>query len=258
VKPLRRARSAARTRPGRLREWDETESFFTPTPVVLQGLFSIATLFALPPVDIVDVCAGAGPFGQAARRVWPTSRLLAVELRPSERAYLQRHYDQVHIGDATTMRLPQADLYTGNTAFSLTCCLAEAALEAVRPGGLVAFLTRQTLGDAETAEELLNRFPPLLELTISGRISMGSAGEASADQFGYQWFVWRGQRPRGSSWVRRLLPRLDAASLEWTARPGTGRLVEVDRDLVVDLAADPALAQHGLARRFTMVRGGAL
>lgn len=238
---LRRARSLRSTRPGRLREWDETEAFFTPTPVVLQGLRSISTLLAAPPRDAVDLCAGAGPFGQAARTVWPSAHLTAIELRASETAHLRRHYDDVLIEDATTTRLPPADLYMGNTAFSLTCCLAGAALEAVRPGGLVAFLTRQTLGDAEVAEELLTRYPPILELTISGRISMGAGGETSADQFGYQWFIWRGMRPRGSSWIRRLLPRLDAASLEWMARPGTGRMIDVDPDLVVDLGQDPNL-----------------
>lgn len=239
--PARRA--APRRREGRPAEWDASEAYFTPLPVVLQGLRSIATLFARPPRDVLDLCAGAGAFGQAVGSLYPDAHLVAVECRESEVVHLHRHYDQVIVGDATTVDLPPAAFVTGNTAFSLTCPLVVRALDTVRAGGLVAFLTRQTLGDAEAAEELLRRHPPLLELTISGRISMGAAAEESADQFGYQWLVWSGARPMGSPWVRRMLPRLDGASMSWTARPGTGRLLDCDDDLVVDLRDSAAAAR---------------
>lgn len=222
-------------RASRPREWDETESYFTPIPVGHQGLGSVATLLDRPPEVIVDLGAGAGGLGQVARYLWPRAHLVAVEIRPSERAHLARHYDEVIIGDALTCPLPAADLVMANPPFTKTLGLALRALQTVRPGGMVPFLTRQTLGDAEVIEALLHEVPPLLELTISGRVSMAAAAEVTKDNFGYQWLVWQGRGPRGGGWVRRFLPRLDNASLGWTARPGTGRMLPLDADLIVDL-----------------------
>lgn len=220
-------------RRARPREWAVHEAYFTPSAIVLQGLRSLATI--LQPRVVLDLGAGAGVFGQAARAVWPAARLVAVEIRASERVHLRQHFDEVLVDDATTCRLPQADLVVSNPPFTRAARLAERALDIVRPGGAVGFLTRQTWGDADLVEELLRRRPPVAELTISGRASMAGAGESTKDHFGYQWLVWRGRRPHAASWRRLLLPRLDHASLGWFARPGTGRLAELDDDLVVDL-----------------------
>jgi hypothetical protein len=226
----------------RPKEWDRYEAYFTPLPVVMQGLRSIASL--LPrvidpgrgrPFLILDLGAGAGGFGQVARDLWPEAELVAVEARASEAVHLRRHYDHVIIDDATTCRLPSADLVVSNPPFSLARRLAERGLDVVRPGGLVPFLTRQTWGDADDVEELLRLRPPAVEMTIGGRVSMAAACEDTKDHFGYQWLVWGGPRPAGSPWPRLLLPRLDKGSLGWSARPGTGRLAHLDDDLVVDL-----------------------
>lgn len=216
-------------------EWDLYEAFFTPLPVVLQGLRSLASVSA--PRVVLDLGAGAGAFGQAARAVWPGATLIAVEARASERVHLRRHYDDVLIADALTCRLPPADMVVSNPPFTRARALAERAFDVVTPGGLVPFLVRQTWGDAEEIEDLLRLRPPSAELTIAGRVSMGEAAQTTKDHFGYQWFVWPATaRPAGSWWPRQPLPRLDRTSLGWTARPGTGRLVDVDADLVVDLA----------------------
>ena len=227
------SRGPARRRSTRAPEWDAYEAYFTPLPVVLQGLRSLATI--VQPEVVMDLGAGAGPFGQVSAALWPEAELVAVEARASEAVHLNRHYDRVIIEDATQCRLPSADLIVSNPPFSLARKLAERALAVVRPGGLVAFLVRQTWGDADEVEELLRFWPPAAELTISGRVSMAAAGEATKDHFGYQWLVWRGPRPAGSAWPRLLLPRLDKQSLGWTARPGTGRLLHIDDALVVDL-----------------------
>jgi len=217
----------------RPREYEEHEAYFTPLPVIHQGLASIGTLMAAPPRVVLDLCAGAGAFGQVARHLWPAATLIAVEIRRSEAPHLRRHYDDVIIADATRCALPRADLICSNPAFSLTLPLAQRALAQLEPQGFAPFLTRQTFGDAEEAEAFLSESMPLIELTISGRVSMGAAAEATKDNFGYQWLVWDalGRGP----WLRRLLPRLAGHDLGWTARPGTGRLLPVDDDLIVDL-----------------------
>jgi hypothetical protein len=224
----------------RPKEWDQFEAFFTPLPVVLQGVGSIASI--VPPkfnkdsrFVVLDLGAGSGGFGQVVRDRWPEAEIVAVEARASEAVHLRRHYDRVIIDDATSCRLPSADMVLSNPPFRKSRRLAERAFEVVRPGGIVSFLTRQTWGDADDVEELLRRCPPVAELTISGRVSMGSSGQSTKDQFGYQWLVWQGLRLPGSPWPRLLLPRLDRASLGWTARPGTGHLMDLDDDLVVDL-----------------------
>ncbi len=214
-------------------EWDAYEAYFTPLPVVLQGLRSLASI--IKPEVVLDLGAGAGGFGQVARSEWSRAEIIAIEARASEAVHLRRHYDRVIIDDATTCRLPSADLIVSNPPFSLARKLAQRALAVVRPGGLVAFLVRQTWGDADEVEELLRLQPPIAELTISGRVSMAAAAESTKDHFGYQWLLWGSPRPAGAPWRRLLLPRLDKASLGWMARPGTGRLTHLDNDLIVDL-----------------------
>lgn len=225
----------------RPQEWDDAEAYFTPLPVVGQGVRSVATLIRRPPRVVIDIGAGAGGFGQVLRALYPRARLVAVEIRGSELPFLRRHYDDVIIGDAMTVPLPRADLVVSNPPFKLTVPLAERAIGALSPDGVCAFLVRQTFGDSEEATAFLERHPPTAELTIAGRVAMAAAGEETKDHFGYQWLVWPSFKNDVNglvvSWPRRMLPRLDAQSLCWTQRPGTGRLLDVDDDLVVDLAA---------------------
>ncbi|GEM_PF-7044617 len=216
-------------------EWDQYEAYFTPLPVSLQGMWTLASV--ANPQTIVDVGAGSGSLGQAAAAAWPWAERVAIEARASEVPHLRRNYHKVVIGDALTAPLPSADLIIANPPFTSALALAERALAAVRPGGFVFFLVRQTWGDADDVEELLRLQPPVAELTISGRVSMAEAGQQTKDHFGYQWFAWGPRRPPGSPWIRCLLPRMDKTSLGWLARPGTGRLPYFDRELALDLRA---------------------
>jgi hypothetical protein len=223
-------RVSAKRSSARPAEWDEHEAYFTPLPVVQQGFGSFASI--IDPQVVIDLGAGSGGFGQIAAQRWPNAERIAVEIRASEAVHLRRHYGRVIIDDVTACPLPAADLIVSNPPFSLALKFLERAMTVVRPGGLVAFLVRQTWGDADEVEAYLRRWPPIAELTVSGRVSMAAAGESSKDQFGYQWMLFS---TRPGTWPRRPLPRLDRLSLGWMARPGTGRLTHLDDDLVVDL-----------------------
>jgi hypothetical protein len=218
------------------------EAHFTPLPVVAQMTGSLASV--ITPCVVAGLGAGAGGIEQAVGVTWPHARRVAVEVRPSERPHLERNCHAVIIDDLRSAAVARVlgrlapDLFIFNPPFSLTLeCLA-LALRCVRPGGLVACLTRQTLGDHEVVEEFLRTFPPTAELTIGGRVSMTHAGR-KCDQFGYQWLVWTStRRPDGVAWPRRYLPRLATSQLGWLERPGTGSDAparRLDPDLIIDL-----------------------
>lgn len=223
-------------------EWVAREAHFTPLPVAAQAFLSLAT--ALDPRVVIDIGAAAGWLGQAVEVAWPEARRVAVEVRPSERVHLDRHYQHVIIDDVlrptvwAQVAAHRPDLLVSNPPFSLALAFLRLALAVVAPGGHVAFLTRCTWGDHESVEDFLRAHPPVLEMTIGGRVSMSRAGR-SCDQFGYQWLIWSATSPaRGSAWPRLLLPRLATAQLGWVERPGVGSSApaqRLDHDLVVDL-----------------------
>lgn len=223
-------------------EWVAREAHFTPLPVAAQAFLSLAT--ALDPQAVVDLGAAAGGLGQAVEVAWPEARRIAVEVRASERRYLDRHYHDVIVDDVlrptvwAQVAAHRPDLLVSNPPFSLALEFVRFALAVVAPGGHVAVLTRCTWGDHESVEDFLRSRPPVLEMTIGGRVSMSQAGR-SCDQFGYQWLVWSATcPPRDSAWPRLLLPRLATAQLGWVERPGVGSSApaqRLDRDLIVNL-----------------------
>ena len=226
----------------RAEEWDAFEAHFTPLPVAAQAFLSLAT--AIDPRVVVDLGAAAGGLGQAVGVAWPEACRIGVEIRSSEADNVRANYHEAIIDDLLRPMVlhrvagRRPDLLVSNPPFSLALEFVQLALSVVAPGGHVAFLTRSTWGDHESVESFLRARPPVLELTIGGRVSMSQAGRA-CDQFGYQWLVWAAAGPpRDSAWPRLLLPRLATAQLGWTERPGVGSSAparRLDRDLIVDL-----------------------
>jgi hypothetical protein len=77
----------------------EHEAWFTPAPVVWQGLAWVQqNLLGSGVSRFLDPSAGAGVFGQEAARLWPDSDRYAIEIREEERRHLKRHHHWVAIG----------------------------------------------------------------------------------------------------------------------------------------------------------------
>lgn len=228
--------SAALLDVGREAEWRAFEAYFTPTAVVQQVLQSLATIIgwddAWRPVGknrvsrIADLGAGAGVWSMVSRAVWPRSEVLGLEVRGSELAHLSRHCHHVMLGAIQQLGRRvvawRPDLVVSNPPFSLTGAFLELALEAAP---IVVFLVRATWGDSEEANDLLERYPPALDLVITSRPHMlprlASDGEhRGGDNVGHGVLVW--SRARRNLVTQRLrLPRLPSSLIRWVERPGT-------------------------------------
>lgn len=233
-------------------EWRAFEAYFTPTAVVQQVLQSLATItgwatrkaadIELQELQkiltrrtgrttegwprIADLGAGAGVWSMVSRAVWPRAEVLGLEVRGSELAHLSRHCHHVMLGAIQQLgrRIVawRPDLVVSNPPFSLTGDFLELALEAAP---IVVFLVRATWGDSEEANDLLERYPPAIDLVITSRPHMlprlACDGEhRGGDNVGHQVLVW--SRARRSLVAQRLrLPRLPSSLIRWVERPGT-------------------------------------
>lgn len=200
-----------------MKEWDATDAHFTPVPVALQPLQSLARSGVEARV-ILDLCAGAGSLSLAARMVWPRAEIIAVEVRPEERPHLRRWCDRVLIADALALDLTLAglrpDLLLSNPPYRKALPLTTLSLRLRAARTLL--LHRSTFGSHADAYDFLSRHAPAYELTIGGRPQWRL--RESPDKVPHFWHLWG---PRGSEWRRRLQPRLPRTLLTWRERPGT-------------------------------------
>lgn len=224
----------------RLREF---EVDCTPGPIVRQGFETFDEVYTPPAgLRVLDLCAGSGVFGQQARRVLSRPHLTAVEVRPEERANLERWYDVVTIADVRTVELGAAfDLVVGNPAFTIWPDVLGRAVEALAPSGAVMLLGLNELGTRGSASrEVWLRWVPTWQWRIGGTIGFRGPGlnpktgkPWGCDQRSYSWWSWR--RPLGwamprsasqlgkitASWRALDLAPLSAAERSWVQRPGT-------------------------------------
>jgi hypothetical protein len=138
-----------------------------PTPPALAA----ACIAALPddhtPRRILDLGAGAGAWGQAARRRWPDAQITGIEIRDTPRP---ESYDRWIVGDAIAVELDPADLVIGNPPFSIARPLVERAIGALAADGMVAMLLRLSfLEPTEDRAPLLARWPIWRQVTIAPR-----------------------------------------------------------------------------------------
>lgn len=217
-------------------EWNRRNAYFLALPLVQQAFQTISGVVS--PSVIVDLGAGPGGFGLVAKQLWPKARRIAVEIRESERPHLERHYDEVIIGDVLSpevrrrVRAQKADLFTSNPPFDLV----HEFQDLVFPEDVDSlWFLRVTQNDAAEGYDRLDDHPPSLELQVGGRPHLRRAGSVSAalrrqhgDHVGHRWDLYLRDATAPSSkvwapswWPRLPLPRLPSALLKWTQRPGT-------------------------------------
>lgn len=233
ARPARAPRASRVVEPSRANADQRAEKYEvwrTPGTVVEQGLWAARRLGGIAKAPrIADLGAGSGPFGQRARRVWPGTERLAVEVREEERRHLRRHYEHVHMvdmfEDVSTLAKFAPTLIVSNPPYSLALAALRLALSVVAVGGHVLFFLRTTFGGSAPAWEQLRQHPPSHEFSVAGRPHMRTGSGASGnplggDFVGHTWLLFQ-RRPRPRPCLRYWLPPLDPDDLAWVVHPGT-------------------------------------
>lgn len=214
--------------------WAEFDACFTPAPVVVQGLRWLASRIVTDgplPLKLLDCCAGGGVFGQQARIVFPTARLLGAEPRVEEVEHAARHYDEFWTcpADELVARVSprSVDIVSTNPPWWCWGDIFDAVWPLVRLGGLLAFLGPSSWGHSDEQSEcieIFDRVPPIAQLRVRGRIAYN--GGRATDNRKCSWWVfqkqWRAADP-SAGWTTITLPPLDVEQRCWTVRPGTER-----------------------------------
>jgi hypothetical protein len=211
------------------------------------------------PLEVLDVCAGAGCWSQALRELWAYCgwtleqlRITAVELDPRDRPHLERHADRVIIGDYRTALDRRYHLAIGNPDFALLrapeVVTADAPRGAVNVGGklydvacsmpaqllahcdAVALLHRQQAWSKDGPGVAVRRaYPAAFAWDIPGSLRFRAPGSRNpetgklygSDQHNYSVSLWLPGHtgPTQTSLLRDFTP----AERRWTVRPGTER-----------------------------------
>lgn len=226
-----RARACARaTRPG-ASERERRETYLLPGDAAEQGMLAIRAYLPLPAAPrIVDLGTGPGVLGQRARRIFPGSEIVGVEVRADEAHGAARHYDRMIVADYLRADPGRARLVVTNPPFSLAVPTVQHALARVLvPGGWLVMFARKTWGESSEAAELLHLRPPAEQWLVHRRLSLDGA---ATDNCCHVWWVWRRGAPARASWTTRLLPALPSASCGWTVPPGGERITPEPLDRI--------------------------
>jgi hypothetical protein len=161
----------------------EHDVYSTPRGFVEQAL----DLVDGTPGSILDIGAGDGAWGQAARDRYPAAHLRGVELRSLP---MPRAYDAWYVGDFTRVApaLPAVDLVIGNPPFGIAEECIRLALDRLNFGGCAVFLLRLAFLESQRrAGGLFHEHPPELVSVCASRPQFyGATTGVTAFAF-YRW-----------------------------------------------------------------------
>jgi SAM-dependent methyltransferase len=183
---------------------------FYPTPIELcyRALKSIEWL---QPKRILDPGAGAGPWGTAAKQIWPGAYVVGSELRESP---CPPAYDEWHIGDfmnGVESVLGQTfDLVMGNPPYKYSEQFVRLGLATLRPGGRLLFLLPLQFLASKRRGRGLYRETCLLNVDVCvSRPSFTGNGKTDATDYGL--FTWG----RFSGDYNELGEPVNSVALDW-------------------------------------------
>jgi hypothetical protein len=156
----------------------------TPSPVCTASVTKLADL-GINPHFILDVGAGDGVWGKAARSQWSGAEVSGVEVRdlPQPAAY-----DIWHISRFEDMKPGCYDLILGNPPFKSADQFIHHGLRQLLPGGYLVFLLGiQFLGGKARRNDLWSQTPLKRVIVGSDRISF--TGENPTHQ--HALYVWQ-------------------------------------------------------------------
>lgn len=181
--------------------------YATPSALCDAALAEINTPY--PPKNILDAGAGAGAWGAAARRRWPTAHIVGVELRDVVNPH-GAVYDEWHSGvNFLQWRSPQRayDVIMMNPPFSLAQAFIEHAHTLRQFNGTIAALLRMSFLGSEGRVAFWQRHPPLRLCPIVPRPSFTDDGNSDSSE--YAFYIWRsGNATRPFKWIRWDKPRV--------------------------------------------------
>lgn len=136
----------------------------TPPEFSLAGLQRVSTT----PGTILDIGAGAGVWGAAARCLWPKAHICGVELRQVDP---HPAYDVWHTGDVSAVadNLMPFDLVMGNPPFAIAEECVRAGLSLLEEGGELLFFLRLAFSEGRGRARGLYTEYPLAELAVCDR-----------------------------------------------------------------------------------------
>ena len=132
----------------------ELDAYDTPPEVAYACVQWCAGHLSLPEAPLVlDPTAGGGPFAAAARSIWPSSRVVAVDIRDVCKASCEASGATFACADALTLApatIKRADLIVTNPPFKLADDLVWHLWAHMKDGASLAFLLAVTfLGSSE-------------------------------------------------------------------------------------------------------------
>lgn len=142
------------------------------------------------PSRVLDPGAGAGIWGQIARRRWPCCQITGVELRDVQP---HKSYDEWLNGsflDDTVPLLPPYDLVMGNPPYSDAEAFVRRSLDLLRDGGRLVFLLKLSfMAGQRRSSGLYSEFPPRWYIPCSRRPSFTGDGHSAPEE--YAIYVWQ-------------------------------------------------------------------
>ena len=219
----------------------EFEVDYTPSGVVRQGLDWLANYYAAaegwPPLRVLDPCAGAGVFGQQAKKVWPALMLLTgVEPRSEEHDegnILRNYSDTVHGLGRRVGCTAQEYAAESSTGYDITATnppftLWDTILRLYLPRSKWVMLYGTiSWGCSEEGNATFAEHPPFACGRVVGRVHHRGPGlnpetgrPWGADQRDVCWWLWKSGHTM-PTWSTENLAPLTAAERRWTAKPGS-------------------------------------
>jgi hypothetical protein len=169
------------------------------TPTALARAIS-ERLRRVRPATVVEPSAGLGPFVAAARAVWPTARVTAVDVDPGTHDVLVTAGAHQVVTANWAAAARRADLIVGNPPYLHAEQHVRLALAQMHPGDQLAFLLRLNLLGSRGRVEFWRETPLAWVAPVIPRPSFTPDGGTDATE--YALFVWR-QGYRGAPQLRR-------------------------------------------------------
>ena len=177
--------------------------------------------FELDASRVVDPCAGAGVWCQAARTTWPDSFVHAIEPREEETRHLERNADAFSIADFLKAEVSAGayDIALTNPPFSLFEEIAEESLRVADFACLYAPI--DLLLRAEGRVGWLREHEKHVRALFITPGPIGFRGPGTSTDFRTYGLWVLHQEARAPMWSTLVLPLLPSSSRQWVTRPGT-------------------------------------
>lgn len=180
------------------RDRNPFDAYLTPDALALAICRHLDVSCCIFPDGIIEPSAGKGAFVRAARAVWPTIPIAAIEIQTGYTKALKvaganivliQRWEDVKGGHAALTTYEGQHLVVGNPPYNLAQPHIEHALSIMRGGDWLAFLMRLSLlGSQKRAASLWTDAPLRYLIPIAERADFTGG---SSDNSEYGVFVWQ-------------------------------------------------------------------